>query len=485
MPNSPIKITKEQAIKMLWERGILSHKFRTAQKKIYQTWLASKKRTRKLVCIASRRLGKSTLAFAICVEEALKHPNANILFITPVQKNIERYVSEIARAVLIDCPEQLRPELQPQKNIYLFPNGSQIFCVGSSNQSYENLRGTRVNLAVIDEAQRMEDLEIIVDEVIMPSLMDSNGYLLMFGTVPRQPNNPFMRRYVTDAEKEGSYVEFDIYSAGYPEERLRVFRGEVSKEAWEREFECKRNISRKYNVTPNWKGSYEVRMPVPTYFDMLQSYTGMDIGGALDQTHTLYAYYDSVHKKVIVRGESVWAAQESRVDRIGQTIKIKEKELLSRKIFRVSDTNNFILMKELAEKHKLRFAPVKKGPGSLEAQLEILNVWIENDRILVDPSCKILIHELRYGSWNKTRTDLDRKDGTHCDGILALAYLLTIVNERGGKLPQKPEEVGVFIPPPKDPLNLKATKKTRRAEKTSDEAFEYKDVTSDIWTKES
>lgn len=383
---------------------------------------------------------------------------------------------------MLDCPEHLRPELQPQKNIYLFPNGSQIFCVGSSNQSYENLRGTRVNLAVIDEAQRMEDLEIIVDEVIMPSLMDSNGFLLMFGTVPRQPNNPFMRRYVTDAEKEGSYVEFDIYSAGYPEERLRVFRGEVSKEAWEREFECKRNINRKYNVTPNWKGSYEVAMPTPTYFDMLQSYTGMDIGGALDQTHVLYAYYDSVHKKVIVKSESVWAAQESRVDRIGLAIKLKERDM-SRKIFRVSDTNNFILMKELAEKHKLRFAPVKKGPGSLEAQLEILNVWIENDRILVDPSCKILIHELRYGSWNKTRTDLDRKDGTHCDGILALAYLLTIVNERGGKLPQKEEEAGVFIPPPKDPLNLKA-QKARRAEKTSDEAFEFKDVTSSTWTKE-
>jgi hypothetical protein len=420
----------------------------------------------------------------VCVEEALKTPNANILFITPVNKNIERYVSEIARAVMVDCPEGLRPTLLPQKNIYLFPNGSQIFCVGSSNQSYENLRGTRVNLAVIDEAQRMEDLEIIVDEVVMPSLLDSNGFLLMFGTVPRQPNNSFMRRYVTDAEKDGSYVEFDIYQAGYPEDLLRVFRGQVSKEAWEREFECKRNVSRKYNVTPNWKGTYEVRMDRPEYFQLLVSYTGMDIGGSLDQTHVVLAYYDTALKKLVVREEAVWAAQESRVDRIALKIKEKERDM-TKKILRVSDTNNFILMKELAEKHKLRFSPVKKGPGSLEAQLEILNVWIENDRIVVDPSCKVLIHELRYGSWNKTRTDLDRKEGTHCDGILALAYLLTIVNERGklpGKLDEKDE---VFIPPPKDPLNLKPAKRnSRQGEKENDEAFSYNDVTSSIWTKD-
>lgn len=482
------QINREQAVRLLWERGVLMYKFRPVQKKIYSTWLESKKKAHKLVCIASRRLGKSTLGFHICVEEAIKTPGANILFVTPVVKNIDRYVSEIAHAVFSDCPEHLRPTQDRNKNIYMFPNGAQIFCVGSSNQSYENLRGTRVNLAVIDEAQRMEDLEIIVDEVIMPSLMDSNGYLLMFGTVPRQPNNPFMRRYVTDAEKDGSYVEFDIYSAGYPKERLDVFRGEVSKEAWEREFECKRNVSRKYNVTPNWKGTYEVRRELPDYFQSLTSYTGMDIGGALDQTHEVFAYFDPTlgpRGKVIVRFEGVWAAQESRVDRIAETTKKKEREM-SKKIVRVSDTNNFILMKELQEKHKLRFQPVKKGPGSLEAQLEILNVWIENDRIEVDPSCKVLIHELRYGSWNKTRTDLDRKEGTHCDGILALAYLLTIINERV-KLPVKSEETDVFIPPPKDPLNLKARKGSIAVKtKASDESFTYeKSVTEDIWTKES
>lgn len=476
------KLKKDQVVKLLWERALLSYRFRKAQKRIYQTWLESKKKTRKLVCIASRRLGKSTFAFTVCVEEALKHPNANILFVTPVNKNIDRYVSEIARNVLADCPEHLRPTLLPQKSIYVFPNGAQIFCVGSSNQSYENLRGIRVNLAVIDEAQRMEDLEIIVDEVIMPSLMDSNGYLLMFGTVPRQPNNPFMRRYVTDAEKEGSYVEFDIYCAGYPPERLASFRKEVSKEAWEREFECKRNTSRKYNVTPNWSDRYIQRFPQPDYFQHLKGYTGMDIGGSIDQTHIVYAYFDTVLKKLIIRSESVWAAQESRVDRIGQAIKSNE-DFIPKKVIRVSDTNNFILMKELAEKHRLPFKPVHKSPGSLEAMLEILNVWIESDRIFVDPSCKVLIHELRYGSWNKTRTDLDRKEGTHCDGILALAYLLSVVNEKG-KLPTVQEEITVFIPPPKDPLNLKK-KEVRKKEKSSDEAFAYNDdVTSQIWRKE-
>lgn len=389
---------------------------------------------------------------------------------------------EIAGKIFADCPDHLRPEWLPQKAIYLFPNGSQIFCVGSSNQSYENLRGTRVNLAVIDEAQRMEDLEIIIDEVVIPSMLDSNGYLLIFGTVPRQPNHPFMRRYVRDAKLTKSYVVFDIYTAGYPPEVIESFRKEVSKEAFEREFECKENADKRFNVTPNWSSKYVVRMPEPDYFIYLNSYTAMDIGGALDQTHVLYAYYDSVIKKLIFKAESVWAAQESRVDRIAEAVKKNERSM-SRKVLRVSDTNNFILVKELQEKHKLGFTPVKKGPGSLEAQLELLNIWIEADRILVDPSCKVLIQELMFGSWNRTRTDLDRNEGSHCDGLVAAAYLLTIVNERSSiKAPEK--EGSVFTPPPKDPLNLSTKKNKKRIERAFDEIFEFKDVTSDIWRKE-
>jgi hypothetical protein len=483
MTNSQPKLTKEQAIRILWGRGVLSYLFRPAQKLIYRTWLESKARTNKLVCIASRRLGKSTLAFSLCIEEALKAPGSNILFITPVLKNVERYVTEIAGKVLSDCPPHLRPELIPNKNIYLFPNGSQIFCVGSSNQSYENLRGTRVNLAVIDEAQKIEDLEILVDEVVMPSLFDSNGFLLMFGTIPRQPNHPFMRTYVKEAKKDGAFAKFDIYQAGYPPERIAFFRSKVSKEAFEREFECKENTSKKFNVTPNFKiASHMKSMPRNDYFPYLTSYTAMDIGGSLDQTHILFAYYDSVLKKLIVCSESVWAAQESRVDRIAEAVKRREPDM-SKKILRVSDTNNFILMKELAEKHKLNFRPVQKGHGSLEAMIEILNIWIEADRIIVDPSCKILINELQFGSWNKTRTDLARSAGAHCDGILALAYMLTIVNEKGKLKTPTAQGDEQFVPPAKDPLDMKPRRKQAVA-LAVDEAFEYKSIVEDVWTKE-
>ena len=456
---------------------------RPVQQEIYQVWLESKKKTKKFVCVASRRLGKSTLGFIICLEEAIKVPGSNILFVVPVLKNIDRYVSEIARETLDDCPENLRPEYQPMKNIYKFANGSQIFCVGSSNQSYENLRGARINLAVIDEAQRNEDLEIIVDEVVIPSMMDSDGYMLMYGTVPRQPNHPFVRRYVREAKIAHAYAEFPIYKAGYSNERIEAFRREVSKEAFEREFECKFNADKKFNVTPNFKQSHVKHVHEPAYFDSLISYTAMDIGGALDNTHIPFAYYDSVIKKLVVRSEAVWAAQESRVDKIAKAIKDNERHL-SKKVRRVCDTNNFILVKELLDKHKIVFDPVQKGPGSLEAMLEILNIWIEADRIIIDPSCKVLIHELKYGSWNKTRTEFDRREGSHCDGLIALAYMLTIVNERH-KINASPEEDTKFVPPPKDPLNLKETKMDVPKEKSFDESFEFKDVTSSIWNKGS
>jgi hypothetical protein len=418
----------------------------------------------------------------ICLEEAIKTPNTNILFVVPVLKNVERYVSEIANNILKDCPDNLRPDYQPMKLIYSFPNGSQIFCVGSSNQSYENLRGARINLAVIDEAQRNEDLEIIVDEVVMPSLMDSDGRMMIYGTVPRQPNHPFVRRYVKDAQKSKAYFWFDIYKTWYPPERIEQFRKEVSKEAFEREFECKFNTDKRFNVVPNFKDQYIQRVKDPAHFPQLISYESMDIGGALDNTHVLFAYFDDTTKKLVVKTEAVWASQESRVHKIAEAIKEKER-YLSRKVRRVCDTNNFILVKELQEKYKLPFDPVQKGPGSLEAMLEILNIWVEQDKILVDPSCKELIRDFKFGSWNKTRTDLARNAGSHCDGIIALAYMLTIVNEKH-KVGSKVEEATTFTPPPKDPLNLKEKKSLKPTEKEFDESFEFKDVTSSIWHKE-
>lgn len=479
----PDQAAQAQANYLLWKRGVLAHLMRPVQQEIYQTWLKSKEKTHKFVCVASRRLGKSTLGFMICLEEAIKVPGANILFVVPVLKNIDRYVSEIARDILASCPENLRPEYLPMKNIYKFANGSQIFCVGSSNQSYENLRGSRINLAVIDEAQRNDDLEIIIDEVVIPSLMDSDGYMLIYGTVPRQPNHPFVRRYVREAKISKAYAEFDIYHAGYPPERIEAFRAEVSKEAFEREFECKFNADKRFNVTPHFKSEYVKRVEDPAYLPSLVSYVSMDIGGALDNTHIPFAYFDDVTKKLVVKTEAVWASQESRVNKIAEAIKDKER-LLSKRIRRVCDTNNFILVKELQEKHKLVFDPVQKGPGSLEAMLEILNIWIEHDKILIDPSCKVLIHELKFGSWNKTRTDLDRRDGSHCDGIIALAYMLTIVNEKH-KINQAADEADAkFIPPEKDPLNLKEKKTVVTPERAFDESFEFKDVTSTIWNKD-
>lgn len=465
----------------LWQRGMLIYKLKPVQKELYQTWLESKSRSRKFACVGTRRGGKSTVGFLICLEEAIKNPNTNVLFVVPVLKNIERYVSEIANNILSDCPSDLRPEYLPMKGLYTFKNGSQIFCVGSSNQSYENLRGARINLAVIDEAQRNEDLEIIIDEVVMPSLMDSDGRMMIYGTRPRQPNHPFITRYVKDAKENKAYFEFTIYQTWYPPERLEEFKKEVSKSAWAREFECKDDADKKFSVVPNFKNAYIQRVPDPSYFQSLVAYTAMDIGGSLDNTHIPFAYFDSSTKKLIIKSEAVWAAQESRVDKIAQAVKQNEK-MLPRKVRRVCDTNNFILVKELQEKHKLPFEPVQKGPGSLEAMLEILNIWIENEKILIDPSCKVLINELRYGSWNKARTDLDRKEGSHCDGILALAYMLSVVNEKHNiKVAAAAEKI--FVPPEKDPLNL-SVKKLKKAESSFDEAFQFEDVTSSIWKKE-
>jgi hypothetical protein len=62
--------------------------------------------------------------------------------------------------------------------------------------------------------------------------------------------------------------------------------------------------------------------------------------------------------------------------------------------------------------------------------------------------------------------------------------MLTIVNEKH-KINQAADEADAkFIPPEKDPLNLKEKKTVVTPERAFDESFEFKDVTSTIWNKD-
>ncbi len=71
-----------------------------------------------------------------------------------------------------------------------------------------------------------------------------------------------------------------------------------------------------------------------------------------------------------------------------------------------------------------------------EAQINQLNIMVGNNQILIDPRCKTLIMQLKYGVWNKQRSEFARtKELGHSDAIDALLYLLRNVKRNRNPVP--------------------------------------------------
>jgi hypothetical protein len=96
-------------------------------------------------------------------------------------------------------------------------------------------------------------------------------------------------------------------------------------------------------------------------------------------------------------------------------------------ILRVADNNNPILLNDLTQQHGLAFFPTHKDNS--EAQLANMRRLLQNQQIIIDPRCRILISHLETGVWNKARTSyLRSSDKGHFDAIDALKYLCRNIN---------------------------------------------------------
>jgi hypothetical protein len=130
---------------------------------------------RRLLLCCSRQSGKSTATAVLALHEALFHPPALILLLSPSQ----RQSSELFRKVLGFYRQLGRPEPAVEENKLSLElvNGSRIVSLPSSEETIRGYSG--VTLLVIDEASRVpDDLYLCV----RPMLATSNGRLVCLST---------------------------------------------------------------------------------------------------------------------------------------------------------------------------------------------------------------------------------------------------------------------------------------------------------------
>lgn len=156
----------------------------------------------------SRRAGKSEGCAALLIDTALGKPGSVALYITRTRINAKRIIWGALKRV--NRERALGGEAKEAELRMEFPTGSNVYLVGANNKDeIEKFRGMPIALVVLDEAQQLHNLKELVDEVLVPALMDFDGGVVLAGTPGPVPVGYFYDCIQSDGWAHYAWTVFD------------------------------------------------------------------------------------------------------------------------------------------------------------------------------------------------------------------------------------------------------------------------------------
>lgn len=421
--------------KVLWSRGELSWKLHSTQLKIDEVF--KKLDAQLFVGNCSRQLGKSYWAVTVAVSFAIKYPKSQIRYGAAFWTDLSEFIIPAFDKVMDDCPSHIKGKYKSQGSKYIFPNGSSIKLVGL-DKNPNALRGNTLDLIILDEVGFVTKLDYIYKSVIIPATTHRpNCKIIMISTPPESPAHEFIQ-YVQKAEYEGGYAKFTIYDnpmlTQEDIERLAKEVGGIESVEFKREYLCEFIIDKDKAIIPEFNDKYVQQVERQDVFKFYHKYTAMDLG-VRDFTAVLFGYYDFLNAQLIIEDEFIMNGPDMTTDKLAQEITDKESELKYTSIYsRIADNNNLLLLQDLGINHKLYFSATNKD--SLAAMVNELRLWVKKGRIVINPKCKQLIGCLKYGLWNKDRSEFARtKIYGHFDALASLIYLVRNIDQTTNPIP--------------------------------------------------
>lgn len=436
-----VGVSKLEAKHELWRRGVLSWKLDSNQRALYSMFHDSPLKVQ--TWLLGRRSGKTYTLILLALEMCVKNPGTIVKFVSPTRLQVMTNIRPLINQLTEDCPEDLRPTFKTQDFIYYFPNGSELQLAGSESGHAEKLRGGSANLAIIDEAQDVTDLDNIVKSVLLPTTLTTKGKVLLAGTPPKATDHPFIT-YVEEAGARGSLVKRTVYdNPRISKEDLQVIIDEYplgeNSEEFRREFLCQIIKDMNISVIPEFTEDLEKKIVKewkrPAHFD---GYVSMDLG-AVDLTALLFGYYDFRAGKIVIEDELVvdFAQKDMSIEKLISLIKEKENALwynnitneLKKPYLRVSDINPIVTQEIAIKSHsEVFFMPTKKDDK--EAAINNMRALLGGEKIIINPKCKNLIRHLNNVKWAsaKNHSTFGRSpDNGHYDLVDALIYFCRAV----------------------------------------------------------
>lgn len=430
------KLTKQELIAESWRRGFLYYKCHSVQREMYKTFYESKDNST-LVWLLARQSGKTVLLAILALEQALKKPNSIVKILTDTKIHMETIFIPVMNELLVECPDDIKPEYAKSKFAYLFANGSQIQLAGSDGQNYEKLRGQKSDLALVDEAGFCDELRKVVLSVLLPTTTHTGGRIVLASTPPGDPDHDFLK-FIEEAQLKNFLTKKTIYDNPLLTKeqvaRIEVEMGGPTSEQFRREYLCElikdSTTTVLPEVTPALLKEIVKEWPRPPFYD---TYEGMDLGFN-DLTVVLFAYYDFRADKVIVEDEIVTNGPELHLSKLSQDILDKEAlhwtniltSEITRPYIRVSDINHIVTNEiRINSGNKVNFQPARKDDN--DSAINNLRMLLANKKIIIHPRCKTLIRHLENVKWSSAKnkqTFARSPDDGHYDAVDALKYLV-------------------------------------------------------------
>lgn len=436
----PAKLTRSQATKLAWERGLLSYKLYDYQYPLYYDLKAAIENPSclKYVLNVSRRWGKSTILCLLAIEYALKNPNSQIRFAAPTAKALKKITNPIFKMLCEDAPLNLKPRYRIQDQMWVFANGSEIHMAGTDNQNYESLRGTTSNLNLIDEAGFASELDYVLRSVLLPQTLTTGGTTLIASTPPKSPAHDFYD-IAMECQTEGYYKEYTIYdNTTLTPEIIELYAkesGGYDSTTWKREYLAQFVVDQDLQIVPEWDDMFIQEPLNDTYTHLYHRYVAMDLG-VKDFTAVLFGYYDFRNARLYVEDELTINGPSMTTEVLQQQIKEKEAATFGniKPYRRISDNNNLMLLQDLGSLHMLHFAPTNKE--ALEAMINDVRMLVGRGQLRVHPRCKMLIGCLKYGIWTEKRDKFARSSVyKHFDHLAALVYMIRNLDKQSNPIP--------------------------------------------------
>jgi len=363
----------------------------------------------------TRRSGKSFLA-AVRLLEAAETPLSQNPYLALTRESARR----ILWPTLTDLIEKFKiPCTHSESSLTIqFPNKSEIFLVGADQKNFAaRLRGIKSKRCVIDEGQDFkEHLGDLIDSILVPTLVDFNGELDIYGTPGVRPSGFFYD--ITTNERGFQRYNWSVLDNPHIP-NAKVFMEEIlQRRGWSRENPTFRR---------EWLGEWVLDLDALLFkFDRHKNLVserpsgmawnnilGIDLGYNDATGFTILSYSEASRQMYVIHAEA-------HSEMIPSEIAEKTKQLIERfKILSVvADTGG--LGKSIAEELRRRHGlPIKAAQKVDKAtRISFINGDFIDGNLCVLAHCKDLIEQLETVTKNEKGLEDDRLPVDLLDAML-------------------------------------------------------------------